>query len=142
MLEGLSQKARVDAMDSSTADDVPPVKRRGLNHSGIHTEQGKPLLLLVGISQPGKRDVRRADRCRGKGGWRKRKPACNGSDRGSNFAPRASEQTSIRCLITRKYGKPFKVGKQMAATVHNALVSLAGTPTPVSVAGDGSRCVS
>jgi hypothetical protein len=63
-------RSSVDAMDSSTADDVPPVKRRdasassaqALTHSGIHTEQGKPEALPMG-----KRAVRQADRAAGKG---------------------------------------------------------------------------
>jgi hypothetical protein len=61
---------------------------------------------------------------------------------GLSFAPRESEQTSSRCLTTRKHGKPFKAGKQMTVTVLTAVVSLAGAPSPVSATGDGSMCVS
>ena len=57
-------------------------------------------------------------------------PPCNRMDRGSRFSPRESGQTSSGCLVTRKGGKPSKVGRQMAATVRNAVVSLAGAPTP------------
>ena len=77
----------------------------------------------------------------GKGCWKKRRPARNELDRGSRFVPRESGQTSSKCLITKKYGKPFKVGKQMTARVLSAVVSLAGAPTPVSAMGDGSMCI-
>ncbi|MPT28366.1 MAG: hypothetical protein E2602_15985 [Achromobacter sp.] len=33
----------------------------------------------------------------GRGSWRKRRPACNGRDRGSNFAPAERQQTSTWC---------------------------------------------
>ncbi len=38
----------------------------------------------------------------GVGSWKKRMPACNGSDTGSEFARRESEQTSRRCLSAKK----------------------------------------
>ncbi len=68
-------------------------------------------------------------------------PPCNRMDRGSRFAPRESGQTSSGCLVTRKCGKPFKVGKQMTARVLSAVVSLAGAPIPVTATGDGSMCI-
>ena len=42
----------------------------------------------------------------GVGSWRKRMPACNGSDTGSEFARRESEQTSRRCLFAGSSGEP------------------------------------
>ena len=34
------------------------------------------------VSREGKRAARQADRCAGMGGWKKRRPSCNGEDRG------------------------------------------------------------
>jgi hypothetical protein len=47
----------------------------------------------------------------GKGCWRKRRPHCNGVDTGSKFARRENEQTSSRCLVTRKPDKQLLYGK-------------------------------
>jgi hypothetical protein len=41
----------------------------------------------------------------------------NEPDRGSDFAPRESGQTSGRSFGTRKFEKPLKAGKQMTAGV-------------------------
>jgi hypothetical protein len=62
---------------------------------------GKPVALPTG-----RRTVRDADRAAGKGRWRKRRPLCNGADRGcashtGNITPRESGQTSTRSLVTR-----------------------------------------
>jgi hypothetical protein len=57
ILIGLSQKGMwsgADATKSSAADEVPPVKRRDLTHSGTHTEQGKPTSLPADSHRPGK----------------------------------------------------------------------------------------
>ncbi len=40
---------------------------------------------------------------------------CNGADRDENIIPRANEQTSIWSFMTRKFGKPRKETRQMAA---------------------------
>lgn len=45
-------------------------------------------------------------RC-GKGNWKKRRPVCNGSDTGSEFARRESELTSSRCHLARSLAEPL-----------------------------------
>jgi hypothetical protein len=89
-------RSGVVVANSTTADDAPPANRRDLTPSGTHTERVKLIVLPLG-----KQAARQADRTVGKGGWKKRRPACNGLDRGSSFAPRESGQTSIWYLVTR-----------------------------------------
>ena len=73
-----------EAPNSSGADVEPPAYRCGLFHSGTSAERGKPVVSPFPISNgiEGKRTARQADGTAGKGGERKRMPACNGSDRG------------------------------------------------------------
>ena len=78
-----------------------PAERRDLTRVGIQEERGKLVVFLLG-----REVVRPTDETAGKGCWRKRMPSCNEVDRDSSFVPRESGQTSSRCLITRKYGKP------------------------------------
>ena len=78
----------------------------------IYAERGKPDVLPLG-----KRAVRQADGSAGKGCRSKQRPVCNEPDRGSDFAPRESGQTSGRSFGTRKFEKPLKAGKQMTAGV-------------------------
>ena len=53
------------------------------------TERASPIRMLLRrnmrtpyVSREGTRTVRRADRRAGGGGWKKRRPSCNGVDRG------------------------------------------------------------
>ena len=109
----------MDAPNSSIADAAPPAERpdtsaasaQALTYTGTHAERGKPDVLPLGRAV-----ARPTDGTAGKGCRRKRMPCCNGADRGSRFAPRESEQTSGRCLVTRQYGKPSQERKQMART--------------------------
>ena len=77
-----------------------------LTHSGKQAKQGKPVALPMGGAV-----VRPTDRAAGKGCWRKRRRRCNGVDTGSEFARRENEQTSSRCLVTRKPDKQLSYGK-------------------------------
>ena len=43
----------------------------------------------------------------GIGSWKKRMPVCSGSDTGSEFARRESEQTSSWCLFARSFVEPL-----------------------------------
>ena len=69
----------------------------------------------------GRTVVRPTDGAAGKGCWRKRRPRCNGADRGSRFAPSESERE--RCVRRLPAGvstrgnrtNNFHMGKQMAA---------------------------
>ena len=99
------------APNSPIADAAPPAERPDLTYTGTHAERGKPDVLPLGRAV-----ARPTDGTAGKGCRRKRMPCCNGADRGSRFAPRESEQTSGRCLVTRQYGKPSQERKQMART--------------------------
>lgn len=77
-----------------------------LTHSGKQAEQDKPVALPLGgtVARP-------TDRAAGKGCWRKRRRRGNGVDTGSEFARRENEQTSSRCLVTRKPDKQPSYGK-------------------------------
>jgi len=55
--------------------------------------------------------ARPADGAAGKGCWRKRRRGCNGVDTGSEFTRRENEQTSSRCLVTRRSDKQPSYGK-------------------------------
>ena len=77
-----------------------------LTHSGKQAEQGKPIALPLGRAV-----ARPTDGAAGKGCWRKRRQRCNGVDTGSEFARRENEQTSSRCLVTRKSEKQLLSGK-------------------------------
>ena len=57
-----------------------------------------------GLLEPtvGKQIVSDAQEGAGAGSWSKRMPSCNGTDTGSGFARRESEQTSRRCLVAKK----------------------------------------
>jgi len=67
-----------EAPNSSGADVEPPAKRRDLTHTAVHPRN------VVSPSSPrqGKRAARRADGAAGRGGGSKRRPTCNGPDRG------------------------------------------------------------
>src|SRR5712691_12143485 len=56
----------------------------------------------------GREAVRLTERDVGTGGGRKRRPCCNGVERDCNIIPRASEQTSLWSLGTRKRGQPLE----------------------------------
>src|ERR1700692_4818555 len=67
-----------EAPNSSGAVVAPPAERRDLTHTVTATERGKPV-----VSPSGKAALARgADEAAGTGGGSKRKPACNGPDRG------------------------------------------------------------
>jgi hypothetical protein len=66
---------------------------------GTPVERGKPIMPL----EPGKPLVRETDGMVGKGGGRKRRPSCNGVDRGGNSPSRESEQTSLWSLSARAF---------------------------------------
>jgi hypothetical protein len=53
----------------------------------------------------GKHAARRADGAAGRGGGRKRRPACNGADRGCNITPPERVQTSLWSGVTREPDK-------------------------------------
>jgi hypothetical protein len=57
--------------------------------------------------------ARGSDRAAGKGRWKKRKPFCNGADRGCNITLPEREQTSIWCLRMRELVKESKGGKDV-----------------------------
>jgi hypothetical protein len=77
-----------------------------LTHSGQQAEQGKPIALPLGRTV-----ARPTDGAAGTGCWRKRRRGCNGVDTGSEFARRENEQTSSRCLVTRKPDQQLSYGK-------------------------------
>ncbi|AXF15557.1 hypothetical protein CUJ87_15040 [Paraburkholderia caledonica] len=53
-------------------------------------------------SWAGRRTVRDADDCAGMGGRKKRRPGCNGPDRGWDITPRESGQTSVWSTVARR----------------------------------------
>ena len=59
------------------ADVAPPAERRDLTHPGTPTERGKPVAVPLG-----RHLARGADAVAGRGGGRKRRPLCNGAERG------------------------------------------------------------
>jgi hypothetical protein len=70
------------------------------------------------VSLQGKQAVRLAHGCAGMRGWNKRRPPCNGVDRGcvtGNITPRESGQTSIWSFITRELDQPLWERRQMTA---------------------------
>lgn len=81
MLKRLDQKGTwsgPEAPNSSGAVVAPPAERRDLTHTVTVTERGKPV-----VSPSGKAALARgADETVGKGGGSKRRPFCNGADRG------------------------------------------------------------
>jgi hypothetical protein len=85
VLTGLSQKAR--GMDGtlpfrSAQPMIPPADRQILSHPVKSVEHGKPDCLRGS----GNQTVRGGDRQAGRGCRKKRRPLCNGADRGSKFA--------------------------------------------------------
>src|SRR5215813_3712097 len=67
----------IGAASSPIADVALPAKEWSLTHSGAQVERGKPVLLPLG-----RQTARRADGSAGMGRWKKRRPSCNGADRG------------------------------------------------------------
>ena len=137
------RQARTDAKDASrlepkgmwpgagvqrspAADDVPPAERHDLTRSGIDAEHGKPVALPDG----GKRAARCADGVAGRGSGSKRRPVCNGLDRGCNITPGESGQTSPWCGRTRMLSQPASgsVAERSARLQRSALVRL---PPPI-----------
>jgi len=85
MLTGLNQKVRgVDgAFEFRSAQSmIPPADRQTLSHRVKSVEHGKPDCLR----KCGNRPARAGRRQAGMGGRKKRKPCCNGADKGSKFA--------------------------------------------------------
>jgi len=79
-----------------------PADRRDLNHPWLYdricqVERGNlvhsPILIAQGAGSMGKPIVSEAYGCAGRSKSQKRRPLCNGVDRGSNFAPRESGLT-------------------------------------------------
>jgi hypothetical protein len=103
MLTGLGQNGTWSgpgAPNSSGADGVPPAQRRDLNHPCVPpAERGKPVALLPAGS---KGVARRPERAAGTGRGSKRRPACNGPDRGGNITPPERGQTSLGFSVTRE----------------------------------------
>ena len=81
MLNRLDQNgtwSRPEAPNSFGAVVEPPAKRRDLTHTVTAAERGKPV-----VSPKGKATLaREADEAAGRGGGSKRRPFCNGTDRG------------------------------------------------------------
>jgi hypothetical protein len=85
MLTGLNKKVR--GMDGvfefrSTQSMIPPAERQILSHRVKSVEHGKPDCLRKCGNRPARAGYGQA----GMGGWKKRMPSCNESDRGSKFA--------------------------------------------------------
>ena len=81
-----------------------PVYRGILPPSVELGKRGKPVSLsqwAQGHQSGSRRPVRTGNGGAGTGSWRKRRPACNGWERGSSFAPPARELTSGWCDRTR-----------------------------------------
>ena len=77
-------------------------------------ERGKPVSFL---SQE-REGSRKADQWRcGYGGGKKRRPSCNGTNKGGNITRRASEQTSLRCLGTRTMEESIQKVLQMTVAL-------------------------
>src|SRR5207237_1337189 len=108
------------APNSPYAGVVPPAERRGLTRAGPSAERGKPVAF-----PPGKRAVRPADGAAGRGGGSKRKPRCNGADRGCDSTPPERELTSLWSGGTRESGQPLWEAEQMSAAAR-----LAGAASP------------
>lgn len=77
-------KSGCEVVRTGHMDVELPAYRQHLTHSVILSEHSKPVLLRC----CGGRFVAKHTQCgAGKGGWKKRMPACNRLDRGSKFAP-------------------------------------------------------
>jgi hypothetical protein len=123
MLIGLNQKVcgQVQGLQRSPAADVaPPAQRHDLTHSGIDTEHGKPVV-LPRLSNGGKRAARRADGAAGKGRGRKRRPPCNGADRGCDITPPERGQTSLGCRRAWTVSQPAQAVLQICRRGRNDL---------------------
>jgi len=80
------------APNSPVADDAPPAEKRDLTYAGTYVERKNPVISpfpLRRLAIPrdrqgtkGKRAARRAYEMAGMGGWRKRMPSCNETDKG------------------------------------------------------------
>src|SRR5262249_3988080 len=113
---------------SSAADDAPPAQRHDLTRSGIDTEHGKPVVLPPGVVLPGgKRAARCADGTAGRGSGSKRRPVCNGLDRGCNITPRESGLTSPGCGCTRTLSQPASGSDAELSAACNALAGATAT---------------
>ena len=78
----------------------------------------------------GKRIVSDAQGGAGVGSWSKRMPPCNGTDTGSEFARRESEQTSGRCLTARKCLKTVlkRESRETGASAQRLCALSSGSP--------------
>ena len=93
-------------------------------------ERGKPVMLsraAQGGSPMSKRFVRIAERVAGRRGRRKRRPSCNGADRGSSFAPpergadlQGTRNVSGRCGHPKPPGQTL-IGSQFTMSRHRAI---------------------
>jgi len=123
-----AQPSGMGAPNSPIADVEPPAERQDLTHAGTGTERGKPVGLPRSVRPykagrtRGKRAARDAEGPAGRGWWKKRRPVCNGPDRGRTgecavraveryITPRESGLTSTWSLVTREFGKPLSRGK-------------------------------
>ena len=108
-----------------------------LTHSGKQAEQGKPIALPLGRTV-----ARPTDSAAGKGCWRKRRRRCNGVDTGSEFARRENEQTSSRCLVTRKLDKQPSYGKADDGSLQPAGAPISGNVwlPPVGIVKSAQEC--
>jgi hypothetical protein len=97
LLYGLGPKGMwpgVGAQRSPAADDAPPAERHDLTRSVTSTERGKPVVLPW---QHGREVARQPVGTAGRGSRSKRRPTCNGADRGCKITSRESGQTSSGC---------------------------------------------
>ena len=116
------------------ARSFPPSRSRSIDAQKVARDRSGSF-----ESRRGKLTASEAHGRAGVGSWKKRMPCCNGTDTGSEFARRESEQTSRRCLVVKKC-KRFVLNRE--SNGRRRQKSTACAPSPPATEPDDSAQVS